>query len=658
MDIGREIEKAKQKEAYRKSSAVKGLKPVEVGEWGLNDPGDYDKLYPMDMKVRSTDKSELSRLFLDGESSHSSPLLSRSPIAVLPGMYSHSSDFLSFLRATADDLDSKFVPDLDEEGFSKTGIYTGFGNLKSPAGYFQVPMSYTTVDNSAYREELGLSQGYSSREKQIAAEFWDLILSEVKAAPVNVAKLSTGGMRRFSRSVQWKLDYANYLTQPDNFERMLNMVAMRDSVGLANEFETVYATYIQKRGQVDSVGKTRWVFDLEYALSGGRKGEPKKADKSVRINNVDWPDFAGIRARVVHAGPWTVNCFLQMVATPTMQSMFDRFPNTFHVNTAEEIKSVVDGRYVFCSDVTEYDRSMSKDAIATVHDCMRKYWDERIVDASWRLFTSPYYAKPLGIERGEGTWVLNPMDWTDELFAGNRSGHALTSVIAKGNKVVESLFVIDKMYPVLGRVKEFLDHKHPIKLVNNGDDEIVVCDTQRDMERFKALRSDLKNGHYVVSPEDGNGYSGTLLLKTDIPLVYNPSPRIHTSLLKMFVPERGVGTGHRQYWPIGMMTRIDNLTQTDIGREVWQIALHHYRRWLEPVHGDIRAIIERGASEMRLPLAGLTMQEREVIEDPSKLHYKWTPDEVSEDVLNLVTSKVPQRRVESILKKYFFGHIK
>lgn len=658
MDLSAAVEEVKSKErmkAFKLSSSVKELKLNQVSEWGKTDPSRYSEVYPVKHKLTSLDK--LDGAFLNGKATHGNALLTRNPVMVLPGMFSQDEDFLLFLRNLSTDLDANFKTDLDSEGFTKTGLYATFDNLRCPAGYFQTPMSYTTVDNASYREELGLTAGYSAREKAIATEFWRIIFSEVEACPVNVAKNSTGGMRRFTKDVQWKLDFANFITQPDNFERMLNAVEEGDALTLANEFETIFATYIQKRGQVDRVGKKRMVMDLTYAITGGAAGSMQETDKKVRLHGQDWDDFSAVRARVVHAGPWTINCYLQMIASPTMQSMFHRFPSTFHVNTAAQLKAVIDGHYIYCSDVTEYDRSMSKDAIRLVHDVMEEFWDKRLVKASWKLFTSPYYAKPLGLESGEGTWVKNPLKW-EEVFAGNRSGHALTSLVAKGNKVVESLFIIDKLYPVLGRVQSFLEHKGPVKLVNNGDDEVVAIPLQDDMRRFVTVRQGKKNGHYLVEPEPGQGYSGMLIHKTDKPLFYDPKPKLHTSLLKTFVPEKGINDPMRaDYWPIGASVRIDNLTQTDLGREIWQMTLHHYRRMLEPRHGDIRAIIAKAHADMRLVIDGRSQADREVLDDADKIHYRWLPSEVSPDVLALKTTKVPQPRVETILSRYYAGHV-
>lgn len=645
-----------QTKSFKKSTSTGKRKEVITVAWGANPPERYVEKYGRPVPL---EKGKLEGAFMNGRAGHGSPLIARRPNEVLPGVYSFDSDFLEFLGAVADRASKDIPVDLDEDGFSTGGVFSDFENLKCPSGYFQTPMSYTAVDNSLYREELGLTPGYSPRQRAIAKEFWNLAFREADVCSVNVAKLSTGGMRRFTSDVQWKLDFADYVTQPATFERMLTMVRDDDAVGLANEFETLYATYIQKRGQLDKVGKVRKVADLEYALSGGRRGSLSPTDKKVVIEGREWPDFSAVRARVVHAGPWTINCFLQMVASPTMKALFRRWPGTFHVNTASDLKARVDGKLIYCSDVTEYDRSMSRDALDVVHEEMAEYWDDRIVKASKRLFESPYYAKPLDIGGKGGTWVMDPTDWTSSVFAGNRSGHALTSLVAKGNKVIETLFIIDRIYPVLGKVDFFLSGKAPIGLINNGDDEVITFDEQRDYDRFVAIRSDLKAGHYVVEAEAGMGFSGLLITRPDASKrEYFPIPKIHTSVQKMFVPERGIGGFHRRNWPIGMTVRIDNLFKSDNGMALWGIVSDEWRRLLEPRHGDIRAIVARGYENLDFAAGNLSAVDREVLDDPDKIHFKILPEEVSPHVLDQITTKIPPVRVEQILNRYYKGHLK
>lgn len=657
MDLAAEFAK-EQNRAFKRSSAVKRRREPEVVVWGLNDPEKYYDVYGR--LPAMTNGEGLGKAFANGPATHNKPLIDRVSIEVLPGVFSFDRPLLEFQRALSNDLNERFPVDLDEELFSTTGIHATFDNLRCPAGYFQDPMSYTTVDNSLYRRELGLSDGYTTRQRSLAEEFWTLIFSNAKLAPVNVAKLSTGGMRRFTSSAQWKVDFANFVLSPTNLPRVLDAVRAADWMTLANDFEMLFATYIQKRGQVDAPGKVRQVFDLEYALSGGRRGKVFPTDGRVAMPDGGvYDDFAAMRARVVHAGPYAINCVLQVPATVTMQAMFELFPKTFHVNTREQIKAIIDGHYIYCSDVTEYDRSMSRQAIEVPHECMREFWDDRLVDMSWRLYTAPYFAKPLQVPKKglkqRGQWVLDPTDWKQEVFAGNRSGHAFTSLIAKGNKVIETMFLVDMLYPLAGRVKDFLDHKLPIKVINNGDDEVVVFENLADKERFIALRSDLSNGHYVVEPEVGNGYSGMLLLKTDTPLVYNPSPRVHTSLSKTFTPEHAIGGAHRPYWPIGLMDRIGNLTASEVGREIWAVTMHHYRTIMEPHYGSFDTMLVDAVSSLDVDIDGLPAIDREVLVSRDKIHHRYLPSEVSDAVLDKITAKIPVERVESVCKWLYSG---
>lgn len=639
-------------QAYRSSTASKTKRDLPQANWGAVEPAKYIDTYGKLPQLSST--SFFDHLFATGTASHTVPLVSRRPLELLPGVYSFNPDVLEFIRALSNELNEEFPVSLDDDMFTDTGIHTTFDRLRCPAGYFMNPMSYVPVDNEAYRAELGLP-AMTDQQRKISLEVWRLVWSHAKPTPVNVAKLSTSGMRRFTSDTQWKLAFAQWLFEPNRFEDMLTKVADGDWLSLANEYETCFAMYLQKRGQVDTPGKERLVFDKKYALSGGKSGSAFASDKKVVIDGRTYDDFSAIRARVVQAGPWAINCYLQAVATPTMRAIFERYPNTFHVNTPEQIKSICDGKYVYCSDVTEYDRSMSRDDIWIAHETMAERWDERIMRASWRLYTSPYYAKPLSLQGGKGTWIGDPRDWDKEFNSGNRSGHALTSLVAKVNKVIDTLCIIDHIYPVQGRCEWYLKGNGPMGIVNNGDDEIVWAHDRRDIKRFAQLRGQTQLGRYVVKPEEGQGFSGMLLVRKG-PTTYEPSPRIHTSFEKLWVPERSIGGFHREFWPIGVVERIHNLMKTPQGQRAWDIHMRLYRDRLAPVYGDFMTLVMKAHESMKIDASSLSHLDKEVLEDPDKLHYKYSVDEVSSNVVAAVTSKIPLSVVEGFINRHFRGN--
>lgn len=251
--------------------------------------------------------------------------------------------------------------------------------------------------------------------------------------------------------------------------------------------------------------------------------------------------------------------------------------------------------------------------------------------------------------------MKDPFSWTDEVFAGNRSGHAWTSLMAKVNKVIDTLFVIDRIYPVLGRCEEFMQGRMPMGFVNNGDDEIIWARVFNDLERFKKLRADGAVGHYVVKGEVGQGFSGLLLVRPTPGTVYFPTPRVHTPFEKMYVPERSIGGFHREYWPIGFSARMEALTSTDIGREAWAIHNSAYRKHLEPAFGGFQDMLFKATEAMRFDTQALTELDRLVLDAPDKLHHSVDPEAVSDDVLKRTSSKIPVDVVELFIKRYFKG---
>lgn len=642
---------------FRTSTAVKTPRKVSTAVWGLFDPAHYGKRHAPLNQVGP--HSPVGELFSNGRAQHAVPLVDRKPREVLPGLWSFDPAMLTFLKEAVSEWNRKLPVDLNKDGFTTTGIHATFDKLRCPAGYLQSPMSAKVIDNTLIREELGLTPGYSKRQRELAAMVWDAVWSRALPSPVNVPKASAGGMRRFTHDVQWKLDYAQWKTQPANYDRYIKMVEQADVYSLANDYEIVFGMYVQKRLQLDEPGKVRMANDWEYAVSSGAKGTRMATDKKVVIDGRMWEDFSALRVRVIDAGPWAINCDLQIVATAHMRALFHDYPNTFHINTPEQMKEQFDGRHIFCSDVSEYDQTMSKDAISVVFERMRNWYPEGVVRAAERLYEAPYFAKPLELGGKRSQWIFDPMDWSKTMTSGNRSGHAMTSLVAKVNKVIETLFLFDMMYGVSAKnLSMWLKGQMIMGLVNNGDDEVVWAVAEKDIKRFKLLRSDLSLGHYKVEPELGMGFSGNLLVLSDaVNLVYKPTTRLQTPIEKCYVPERSIGGVLRPYWPIGWLDRIDALHSSDAGRELWSIHNHYYDKHLRGTYGSLTSLIERGLRNLPLQSHDLSLIDREVLVDPDKLHYKYTEDQVSKDVRALITSNIPADYCAGFLRRYYNGTI-
>jgi hypothetical protein len=126
-------------------------------------------------------------------------------------MWSFDEPVLNYQRDLDRILSADLKVEMDDELFTRNGIHTDFSRLKTVSGYFMNPMSYVPSDNSLYRKELGLDVEMTERHRKIHEELWDIVFSHAVPSSVNVAKISQGGMRRFSADPQWKLDYTAWL---------------------------------------------------------------------------------------------------------------------------------------------------------------------------------------------------------------------------------------------------------------------------------------------------------------------------------------------------------------------------------------------------------------------------------------------------------------
>lgn len=615
---------------------------------------------PLYLKLKKfTTGGSLSPTFGNGTGNHKKPLITRSGREVLPGIYSNDSRTLNFISKLKEKLNDRLKPDLDANGMTTNGIHANFDKLCTVSGWMMNPMSYALKDNGDYRKSLGLTPGYTPRQRQIATNVWKLLFGSFKPSPVKITKKSSSGPIRFTTDHVWKQDFALYVYEAKNFETILNLVEKGDWMELANEFEMLWMTYIQKREQVDTIGKERTVFDYDYVESNGANGYAGPADKKVVIDGKHWEEFSCTRVRLIHAGPWTINCILSIISSGTMQAMFAKYPRVFHVNTAEDITAITDGMHIYASDVTEYDRSMSKDAIDVVHDVCAEFWDPRMVKMSQMLFTCAYYARPLEMGGTKGHFVGDPRDWNNPFHMGNRSGHAWTSLVAKGNKVVDTLFIFDAMgLDVLGHEETYFLGKGAIGLINNGDDELIYSPNLELINKFKQLRAIRELGHYKVDAEDGAGFSGMLMRKDPVrPLIYLPTRKIHTAFEKIYCPERAIGGFMRPYWHIGVAERINSRGLHPMGEIAWGIHDELYHDMMAPHFGTIAGMLINAEEKAPVHFRTTTAADRDVLEDNDRIHYKYKDGEISQEVIEQIVTRIKPERFEHIFKTYYKGNL-
>lgn len=574
----------------------------------------------------------------------------RRSLEMLPGVYSFDDTFLKFLSVFSFELNDALPVDLVKNKFvGESGIHVGFDRIRTVAGYSSTPMSYTPVDNQQLLGELKLVSGYKTpRHKEIYTELFRLVFGNWKPSSVKAAKHSNFGFpMAFMFDAEYKMEFARHTYT--NINDICVKMGRRDFEALASDHGMLFLYNLNRRGQVDSPGKVRNVNDLEYALSGGRSGRRFATDKKVVIDGKSYDDFSATRDRVVQGFPWSINCIMQAVVSGHMYALFDLFPKTFHHTSNQPIvDAVVATGDAYSSDVSQYDETMDREKITHMFDVMAEFWPDPIVDMCRAACTAGYYSRPLDVSGGRGVIVGDPMDPFDRpIHAGNRSGWAGTSLTAKIQKVAETLCVMDDLFrDVVGNVASYLRWEQDLVLANNGDDEVLTGNPDRDplvtaakVAKYRAYRDTGTAGYYVIEEETGHAFSGELISITHRKAL----PRPQTALEKIFCNERAINTVFRTHWPIGVMTRLQSLqdeTKHPSGPLINEILNKNWRDHMTARYGSLSDLLIRGLDSMPTSIDGYTAIDKEVRDDPNKLHHKYIDSDVSKHVLDDIVKKL------------------
>lgn len=609
-------------------------------------------------------------LFGDGVANHRSSLIPRKSLEVFTHVYTFDPRFHNFMRHLVERLNHDLSPQVDDDLFAVKGVAQDFNKLLTVAGYGSSPASFVCNENADYARSLGLPSSFRTpRHKAIFEKIWEVTFAEWTARPLRIPKHSTSGFPAFTYDPVWKRETGVHTL--GGIDEVMSLVHHGELEDVARDHGIVFCYNLGIRAQVDNPDKVRTAFDLQYASSGGRRGKGDiVCDKRVVLGDGSVVEgFCASRIRVVQGAPFLTGLPLQAIATGHLYSLFKRFPTMFHTtNIKADAEAIPVGHDVLCTDISDYDRSMQAFMLDVMLDKARGVWDERLITWCERLLYAPYYTRPLTPDGRRGVFV-GASDLTRsekeripylnrrQVFGGNRSGHPWTSLIAKVMKVADDLCIIDDlMGDVIERFDDYMQGRMAFVIKNNGDD--VLLHAPRDlMARYKAYRfGEQQRGYFVASPELGQVFSGDMILRRPEG-GYTSCPRLHTLFEKMLVPERGINTVFRSRWTIGILARLMNETHP----------LHHvaieafastWRDHMQRDFGDFFQMLTDAHALVNIDVNALSAIDKEVLDDPKKLHYKYVEEDVSPDVLRIVLgTNISYDEYKHIPERYYSGSV-
>lgn len=630
--------------------------------------------YKSDLVHGPINKTDLGRLFGGGSTGHTRPLVSRVPREVLPGVISTNPDLMNFQIDYYDELTEQ-LPKTDDPvtGLTTNGVFSTFDKGKCTAGWMSNPMGYVPVSNLLLRAKEGLSNEPVPVFNQIVEDLSGLVHSVWDECDINATPGSSAGWAGFRSELEWKLAYADFTFEPKRFELYMKL-ALKDQIEFSNEFETAFLFYSQKRDQLDTPGKKRIAWGLNHARNPEAYPDDfVYADKTVVVNGITWSEHSCTRARLVHAGPWAINCIIAPIAAGCMKSMFRRFPDVWHVNTPEHIERLINGNHVWHGDAAQFDQTHREDSLDAYHRGVRKTWANDIVSVAEKLLYSAYYAKPLSLD-GEPAWIGKPFSDKREVVCGNRSGHAWTSMYNKVLMVAAILYALHlDGHKVIGNYEYWLTGQGVIRFINNGDDTIIYSKDEKLLDSVVAKLTDLKTAIYKLEREKGGVYNGMPAVVVDKEkLIYKCYASGMNRIMKILTPERPIYNPKnstdlardnlsgkkiwRKYWYLGFADAIQNASANPTSERIMATFLE---KWAKTMRGylSVPEMLELARRKVP-PLGGdLSAADLEVLDDPRKLHYKYTNDEISTKVLDQVAAKVPYDTFKHLIQTRFTGSI-
>nr|QYF49793.1 MAG: putative RNA-dependent RNA polymerase [Guangxi cystovirus 17] len=616
----------------------------------------FRQSYPV---VRSYRPGNPTSLFANARQTGKTPMVRKQPREWVTGVYTFDHAHLKFARSLTEDL-SRIRPDIDDDGFSRNGLHSGFDSLRTVAGYPQEPVSALPRDNATMLEDLGIQQSMSPRQLRIAERVLRSIFSELNPKAVRIPKQSTSGPVRNVSDSEYKLQYGLHVFSMQRYNAYLDDFMKGDLDTMVRNWDACIFFGTNVRWQVDTPGKIREYWDARDVVHEASPHKRQITTKVV-IDGIEYSDFAAMRTRMINQGPWTVNILLQVFATGFMQTMFKKYPMTWY-RDEEELKTSLNGYHLWFGDVSQYDHSFSKEKIDLTHTIMKEYLDERVVTLSRQLYYAAYFTRPTGDPRDghKPTVVGDPSDYlTDQVSAGNRSGHAFTSVMAKIWKVIDSLCKLDAIgVDVHGSFEELLKGQMHVGIINNGDDEIIWFKEKNLKDRFERYIDTIPQAEkmFHVEFETGGIFSGRVWQRLDETL-YAPVDRIPATFEKMICPERSIGGVMRPAWPIGMIDRYNRRTEHDLKEEAFRMFDFHYRKILEPIYGPFLTLVSQAMKNLPISGDGWNWRDKQVLEDPSKIYYKFKPEDISEEVLELSFAKLQPEFFMDYVRDVYSGNI-
>lgn len=624
------------------------------------------------------------------------------PLEILEGYWSTDPKVIKVKKMMADEGTKKFFTPGNPDEYGRVtgnGFRSNLQGLRYVPGYGQIPATWPLTDNRLLRETMGLVNEMPTdwRGNIIRATF-RLFFQELEPQPLKLRKGSSTMWPYYETDVHFRQELVQYaLSIAEDVGTLLidgKFEEAFESHGWAMIVDAVYRLQSSDKVSDDGlVPAERMIADLEYALTGGRKGSRRASDRS--FDQVDEQLRNALkncyrqRKRTAFGMTALVNYILMPVAQSVRQSIYRRYDKTLHHTTRHQLQDHLGQCYdMIAADVSQHDQVWP---VSFLMDVAR----EELLDmgfAPWWI--SIFYAQAFaptfvtGVGPDEPNLLLGSYK-DPNLRLGLSSGNAFTDILGTwfmcatyatvlfehvAPKYIAGCSTVEGALKVMDK---FLKWQLDVAIKDKSDDALLLTRVPHLKEPMNDLIKLMKSGDLTkvstlmeVGYENGHAYLGNLILYPDdydlrkSIVIGNPI----SYFVNQFAPEYGVQSaitkrpGLRRPYPglawgtyddvygsipvYGEMKELVDRCWRDVMGESY---LHFREEMLTRDKLKLQKDLMQIGSDLRFE--DMSPVELEVAMDPSKLEWKYDPGQVRNEIADLSFRGVPVETIEPFFNK-------
>lgn len=579
-----------------------------------------------------------------------------------PNLFSGTKEDDAYKRELFETLTDAIHPsEIDESGLSDHRAVTSDWSkiLTAMPDFVMKEATIPPISTKALRESYGLTENISEVDKSIAIEVLSCMCGNMLPVGLSLSTKSTSSAPFCVKDKVLKKKEALFgLTHKD---RIMGLV-------MKGEMEEAYRKWMglichhlvyraQPDGWKDGKPKERMVTDLEYALTGGQKGSRFISDKSI-----DGLSICRARKRTAFATAGMLNRVLSAFSQPYAEYAYSEYWFTWKTVSADDLKSKLNKFNFFLgSDTTAHDQLYSPAIFNILLEGLDKYLDERYIHLLRMVLQAPYHMSSPYLGEKFDMWIGDPFDPSSfDIGLGLPSGLGPNSFIGRWWMTSYALMIINKLTgDVSGNVDSYLRGKRNIAVLNSADDMLFCF---RDGSDYKKLLCAMKSTEWkdklsvipnymtmnLEAPISFLGYVPYRMLDGSIGVTSN----IVSFVVNRVAPERSIASPMRAHWAMGLDDVIGQFSKCPEFNNVYSIFDEiTYKHTGYRFATMVRDFADRDQTLAKF--GSLTDVDREVLDNPDKVYYKFSKGDVSPLVWDEIVLSLPFEVIQPLRKGWY-----